>query len=38
LRKKYSLGVLPIETAQRPEDAPQLNLGFDFSPATQNPR
>jgi hypothetical protein len=38
LRTKYNLGVLPIETAQRPEDAPQLTLGLDFSPAAQNPR
>jgi DNA repair photolyase len=37
LRKKYSLGVLPIETTRPREDAPQLNLGFDFAPGAQDP-
>jgi len=37
LRTKYNLAVLPIETAQRPEDTPQLTLGFDFSPGAQDP-
>jgi DNA repair photolyase len=37
LRKKYNLGVLPIETTRSREDAPQLNLGFDFVPGAQDP-
>ena len=38
LRTKYHLGKLPIEPARPREDAPQLNLGLDFTPATQNPQ
>jgi DNA repair photolyase len=36
LRKKYHLGVRPIEPAQASE--PQLSLGLDFAPATRNPK
>jgi DNA repair photolyase len=38
LRKKYNLGVRPIEPARPDEDAPQLSLRLDFTPATQNPQ
>src|SRR6267143_1877522 len=38
LRTKYHLGRLPIEPARPREDAPQLNLGLDFTPAAQNPQ
>ena len=38
LRKKYHLGVRPIEPAQASEDEPQLSLGLDFAPATRNPK
>jgi hypothetical protein len=38
LRTKYHLGKLPIESARPREDAPQLNLGLDFTPAAQNPQ
>jgi DNA repair photolyase len=38
LRTKYHLGKLPTEPARPREDAPQLNLGLDFTPATQNPQ
>ncbi len=38
LRKKYDLGKLPIDPPRPREDAPQLNLGLDFSPAARNPQ
>jgi DNA repair photolyase len=36
LRKKYSLGGLPIEPARPRQDAPQLSLHLDFTPVTRN--
>jgi DNA repair photolyase len=36
LRKKYDLGSRPIEPAQPREDTPQMNLGFEVTPAAQN--
>jgi DNA repair photolyase len=36
LRKKYNLGARPIEPAQPREDTPQMNLGFEVTPAAQN--
>jgi len=38
LRKKYDLGVRPVEPAQASEVEPQLSLGLDFAPATRNPK
>jgi DNA repair photolyase len=38
LRKKYNLGVRPVEPAQASADEPQLTLGLDFAPATRNPK
>jgi DNA repair photolyase len=36
LRKKYNLGSRPIEPAQLREETPQMNLGFEGTPAAQN--
>jgi DNA repair photolyase len=36
LREKYKLGEFPTETARPREDAPQMNLGLDFTSAAQN--
>jgi len=36
LRKKYKLGEFPTETARPREDAPQMNLGLDFTSMAQN--
>jgi DNA repair photolyase len=38
LRKKYSLGALPVEPAQPREDAPQLSLYLDGAPPARNPQ
>ena len=38
LRKKYKLGEFPVEATQSREGAPQMNLGFDFTPAARNPQ
>jgi hypothetical protein len=37
LRTKYNLDNLPIDPERPREDAAQLNLGLDFTPATRNP-